>query len=103
MKKLLPLIIFLKLPFLILSLSSSASEEINLFTICKEDISREKIATGFSWSIDAFLIIDNTNAVLPIDGLPAIITKSEGCHPEVILSKSMKPDGHQLFHLSWTF
>ena len=29
--------------------------------------------------------------VLPIDGLPAIISKSEGCNPPNFLSKSIKP------------
>ena len=33
------------------------------------------------------------NAVLPIDGLPAIITKSDLCNPPNLLSKSVKPVG----------
>ena len=31
------------------------------------------------------------NDVLPIEGLPATIIKSDFCHPDVILSKSVKP------------
>jgi len=37
--------------------------------------------------------IDKVNAVLPIPGRAAIIIKSLGCHPEVSLSNSVKPEG----------
>ena len=35
--------------------------------------------------------MESTNAVFPIPGLAAIITKSDGCQPEVILSNFSKP------------
>ena len=39
-----------------------------------------------------FLAIDNAKAVFPIPGLAAIITRSLGCHPDVSLSISKKPE-----------
>jgi hypothetical protein len=41
---------------------------------------------AFHNQLPYYLHIDNTNAVLPIAGLAAIIIKSLGCQPEVILS-----------------
>lgn len=38
-----------------------------------------------------FLAIESTNAVLPMAGRAAIITRSEFCQPEVILSSAWKP------------
>jgi hypothetical protein len=43
---------------------------------------------AFHNQLPYYLHIDNTNAVLPIAGLAAIIIKSLGCQPEVILSNS---------------
>ena len=40
--------------------------------------------------------MDNTNAVLPIEGRAAIITRSEGCQPEVTSSKALNPEGTPL-------
>ena len=37
--------------------------------------------------------MDNTKAVLPIPGRAAIIISSEFCHPLVISSISVNPDG----------
>ena len=38
-----------------------------------------------------FLAIERTKAVFPIPGRAAIIIKSDGCQPEVILSSFSKP------------
>ncbi|MNE45155.1 hypothetical protein D3C80_1394270 [compost metagenome] len=82
-----------RLPFLIFSCSISASPEIKRFTSCTEDISKENTTAG-RWNCTlAFLAQVNTKAVLPIAGRAAIITKSEGCHPPVMRSRSVKPEG----------
>ena len=43
-----------------------------------------------------FRAIESTKAVLPIAGRAAMITKSEGCQPEVTASKALKPEGSPL-------
>ena len=65
---------------------------------CSEDISNEKKATDdFSFFSKIFFAawyaIFVANAVLPIDGLPAIITKSDLCSPPSFSSNAVKPDG----------
>ena len=67
------------------------SEEIKRVINCTEAISNENNATGIPKSIAIFRAIDNTKAVFPIAGLAAIIIKSLGCQPEVILSNFSKP------------
>ncbi len=51
---------------------------------------------GWLWFTAIFRVMDNTNAVLPIEGRAAIITRSEGCQPEVTSSKALKPEGTPL-------
>ena len=58
---------------------------------CKEDISKEKKATGIFFKTEMFLAIDKVKAVFPMPGLEAIIIKSLGCQPEVNLSNFSKP------------
>mgnify|MGYP003322564473 CR=1 FL=1 len=74
----------------------SESSPNNLVASCSEDISSEKKRTFFlvllfSNSFEIFEAIFVANAVLPIDGLPAIIIKSDLCRPPIFLSKSLKP------------
>ena len=65
---------------------------------CSEDISSEKKAIqdflpsscNFFAALKAIFV---AKAVLPIDGLPAIITKSELCNPPNLSSKSLNPVG----------
>src|SRR5690606_39327928 len=71
----------------------SVSPAIKRLTNCTDDISRENTATALLWSTAALRATDKTNAVLPIAGRAAIITKSEGCQPEVILSNAVRPEG----------
>ena len=52
-----------------------------------------KIATGFSCLIAAFSAMFIASVVLPMDGRPATIIKSESCSPAVFSSKSLKPVG----------
>ena len=44
-----------------------------------------------SFLLEIFDAIFVAKAVLPIEGLPAIITKSDLCNPPIFLSKSLKP------------
>ncbi len=53
------------------------------------DISIEKIADGTLRSIAAFSAMLTASVVLPIDGRPAMITRSPGCRPTVIRSSSV--------------
>ena len=71
--------VFERLPVLIFSDEISESSPNNLVANCSEDISKEKKRTFllFSNSFDIFEAILVANAVLPIDGLPAIIIKSD--------------------------
>ena len=79
------------LPVLSLSDDNPVSDEINLVISWTDDISSEKKATGiFCWT-EIFLAIESANAVFPIPGLAAIITRSLGCHPDVSLSSFSKP------------
>ena len=51
-------------------------------------ISIENTATGAPYSIATCSAMFSENEVLPIDGRPATMTRSPGCRPEVILSRS---------------
>ncbi len=63
---------------------------------CTLLISNENTATGILLSTAIFFAIDNTKAVFPIPGRAAKMTKSEACHPDVILSISVNPEGTPL-------
>lgn len=80
-----------KLLFLILSDSISASPEIKRFTSCTSAISKEKIITFLLKSNAALRIKLRAKAVLPIAGRAARMIKSDGCQPEVMRSRSLKP------------
>ena len=54
---------------------------------CSFDISREKTATGIPSKTATFLAIFKASAVFPILGRAAKIIRSEGCKPDVKLSK----------------
>ena len=82
---------FSNFPVLSFSEDKPVSDEIKRVINCTEDISSENKATGWPKSIAIFRAIDNTKAVLPIPGRAAMIIKSEGCQPEVILSNFSKP------------
>ena len=56
-------------------------------------ISMLKIATGTPFSTATCSAMLSANAVLPIDGRPATMTRSPGCRPAVFSSRSMKPVG----------
>ena len=56
------------------------------------DISMLNTATGSSSASAACSAILSAKAVLPIEGLPAIIIRSPFCKPAVKLSSSLKPD-----------
>ena len=65
---------------------------------CSDDISREKkvIEDFFCFSnilLAALNAIFVAKAVFPIEGLPAIITKSDLCSPPSMLSRSLRPVG----------
>ncbi|MDZ7821398.1 MAG: hypothetical protein U5N26_06065 [Candidatus Marinimicrobia bacterium] len=57
------------------------------------DISREKKPTLISWSMDMFLSIDRARAVLPMEGRPATMIRSEFWKPLVIKSNFLNPEG----------
>ena len=85
-------------PLLIsLDLILDCSERI-LVDNCSEDISNEKKATDvfklffliFNEALNAIFV---AKAVLPIEGLPAIINKSCLCNPPNLSSRSVNPDG----------
>lgn len=61
------------------------------FTNCTLFISSEKKATGTRLSMAIFLARLRANEVLPIAGRPAMMTRSDGCQPAVILSNCVKP------------
>ena len=69
------------------------NDEIIRKTSCSVGISKLNTATGFGslLVIATFSIMFIENAVLPIEGLPAIIIKSPFCSPDVILSRSLNP------------
>ena len=54
-------------------------------------ISSENTATCLSASTAALRAMFSVSAVFPIDGRAAMITRSPGCRPPVILSNSLKP------------
>ena len=60
-------------------------------TSCTLLISSENMATGILWSTAILAIMEMTKAVLPIAGRAAMMTRSEFCHPLVILSSLLNP------------
>ena len=63
-------------------------------SLCTRDsllISSEKIAIEVLCSIAACCAMLSTNAVFPIDGRAAMITRSDGWNPDVSSSRSWKP------------
>ena len=60
--------------------------DINLLTTCSEDISILKSKTAWLVCRATFSAILNPRAVLPIEGLPAIIIKSDFWNPKVMSS-----------------
>ncbi len=82
-----------RFPFFIFSDPSSDSDAISRFTSCMDAISREKIPTGFFQSTAMLRVIDKTNAVLPMAGRAATIIRSVFCHPEVMRSTPVNPEG----------
>ena len=66
---------------------------------CTEDISSEKNPTPRSWSTAMLRAIESTNAVLPIEGRAAMMTRSLSCQPRVTLSMAVNPDGTPLIEL----
>ncbi len=62
-------------------------------TSCSFDISSENTATPVLPSSAAYCAMLSANAVLPMLGRPATMTRSPGCRPAVILSRSTKPVG----------
>ena len=71
-------------PVLTLLLSTIASLQSILFTICSFDISKLKTATGTFAFVAALVAMFNANADLPIAGLAAIRIKSEPWNPAVL-------------------
>ena len=65
----------------------------DIILIAKESagISIENTSTGCDPLIAACSATFMTKVVLPIDGRPATITKSDRCNPEVNVSKSVNP------------
>ena len=57
--------------------STRASAQIRRCTSCSLDISRLKISAGRRISTAAWAARLSANAVLPVDGRPAMITKSD--------------------------
>jgi hypothetical protein len=52
-------------------------------------ISSENTPTGWRWRIAAFSAMFRANAVFPIDGRPAMMTRSPRWNPAVYLSMSV--------------
>ncbi len=75
--------------------STFASAQSKRMTSCCVDISSEKIPTpvGLSLCIAALRARESANAVLPELGRPAMMIRSELCHPPVRVSRSRKPVG----------
>ena len=67
------------------------NEENNRITNCSEDISMLNMATRTPCLMAACSAIFIAKVVLPMEGLPATMIKSESCKPAVSLSKSLKP------------
>ena len=76
--------------------SKPVSDEIILVINWIDDISKEKNASGILLLIAILLAIESDNAVLPIPGLAAIITRSLSCQPAVSLSILLNPDATPL-------
>ena len=69
--------------------STRPSEEIMRIESCSRDISIENIATGTLPEIAAFSAMLSASVVLPIEGRPATMTRSPGCRPAVMRSRSV--------------
>ena len=68
--------------------STRASEVSMRMKSCSFDISRLNTPTTLPCSRAAFCAMLMTKDVLPIDGRAAMITRSLGCMPEVLRSRS---------------
>src|SRR5204862_6169128 len=73
--------------------STDASLHNKRVTSCCSDISREKIATGILYWIDACCAILRVSEVLPTPGLAAMMIKSDFWKPPVLASRSLNPLG----------
>ena len=60
---------------------------------CSFDISRLKKPTVMSVLVPTCCAMFSTRLVFPIDGRAATMTRSAGCSPDVISSRSVKPVG----------
>ena len=94
-------------PRLICSDGISAASESTLAASCSDDISNEKkptdppsidpsVPSGSNPFLRLFAMLKAilvANAVFPIEGRPAIISKSDLCKPPSFLSISVKPEG----------
>ncbi len=60
---------------------------------CSFDISRLNMPTVMSVLVPTCCAMFSTRLVLPIDGRAATMMRSDGCRPEVISSRSVKPVG----------
>ena len=60
---------------------------------CSFDISRLKTPTVMSVLVPTCCAMFSTRLVFPIDGRAAMMTRSDGCRPDVISSRSVKPVG----------
>ena len=79
------------LPVLIFCSSTRPSELISRIASCSAGISIENTATGLSPLIATCSARFIAKVVLPIDGRPATMMRSEGCSPLVFSSRSAKP------------
>jgi len=79
-------------PVLSLCASILASLHSMRWTSCSFPISRLKMAVGVLPSIEVCAATLRAKAVFPIDGRPAMTTRSAFWKPEVSASRSSKPD-----------
>ena len=73
--------------------STDASLHSKRVTSCCSDISREKIATGILYWIDACCATFKVSEVLPTPGRAAMMIRSDFWKPPVFASRSLKPLG----------
>ena len=83
----------LSAPVRILCWSSRPSDPSMRITSCVPLISMLNIAAGIFSTSATCSATFSANAVLPMLGRPATTTRSPGCKPEVMRSRSVKPVG----------
>ena len=76
-------------PVRILCASTRAREQSKRSSNASRDISSEKMPTTFPSTMAAFSAMFIANAVLPIEGRAARMTRSDFCKPLVISSRSL--------------